>query len=113
MSSRYVRLDPETVRLLDRCIAQAQDAATRLNRDGVDEVMRMRLASALMEALRLGERDEERLVAFALQVLPAYREQLAKPAHSPAHAPAHAPDPSPVPGAAGAARRQVAVAPGR
>ncbi|WP_371346005.1 hypothetical protein [Ancylobacter sp. IITR112] len=78
MSSRHLRLDPETVRLLDRCIAQAQDAATRLNRDGVDEVMRMRLASALMEAIGLGERDETKLVAFALQVLPAYRERLAR-----------------------------------
>lgn len=89
MSPRYVRLDPETVRLLDRCIAQAEGAATRLNRDGVDEVMRMRLASALMEAISLGERDEERLVAFALQVLPAYRERLAKPSPPPL------PDPPP------------------
>lgn len=80
MSSRYLRLDPETVRLLDRCIAQAQHAAAQLHRDGVDEVMRMRLASALMEAISLGERDEERLVAFALQVVPAYRERLAKEA---------------------------------
>ncbi|TCK28126.1 hypothetical protein EV667_2122 [Ancylobacter aquaticus] len=91
MSSRYVRLDPETVRLLDRCIAQAQEAAARLNRDGVDEAMRTRLASALMEAISLGERDEGRLVAFALQVLPAYRERLARPSPPPlAEAPGRA-----------------------
>lgn len=80
MSSRYLRLDPETVRLLDSCIAKAQHAAAQLHREGVDEVMRVRLASALMEAISLGERDEERLVAFALQVVPAYREKLAKQA---------------------------------
>lgn len=78
MSSRYLRLDPETVRLLDRCIARAQEAAARLHRDGVDDVMRMRLASALVEAIGAGERDEERLIGFALQVVPAYRERLAK-----------------------------------
>lgn len=105
MSPRYVRLDPETVRLLDRCIAQAQDAAARLNRDGVDEVMRMRLASALMEAISLGESDEGRLVAFALQVLPAYRERLAKPDRTR--------DATPVPEAPGDARGREAVAPGR
>lgn len=100
MSSRYLRLDPETVRLLDSCIAQAQHAAAQLHREGVDEVMRVRLASALMEAISLGERDEERLVAFALQVVPAYREKLAKQA-------------PPLPETHAAARERAAPTPGR
>lgn len=100
MSSRYLRLDPETVRLLDSCIAQAQHAAAQLHREGVDDVMRMRLASALMEAISLGERDEQRLVAFALQVVPAYREKLAKQA-------------PPLPEALAARRERPAPAPGR
>lgn len=84
MSPRhYVRLDPETVGLLDRCIAQAQAAAARLNPDGVDEVMRLRLASALMEAVSLGERDERQLIGFARHVLPAYRERLGKTSSPP------------------------------
>lgn len=100
MSSRYLRLDPETVRLLDSCIAKAQHAAAQLHREGVDEVMRVRLASALMEAISLGERDEERLVAFALQVVPAYREKLAKQAR-------------PLPETHAVARERAAPTPGR
>ncbi|WP_428028792.1 hypothetical protein [Ancylobacter sp.] len=74
MSSRFVRLDPETVRLLDLCISRAQEVAARLEPDSTDFQTRTRLASALLEAIRLGERDEQKLVEFALQVLPAYRE---------------------------------------
>lgn len=74
MSLRYLRLDPETVRLLDRCIDRAQHEALKVASDGVDEATRTRLASALVEAIGRGEREEEQLVTFALQVLPAYRE---------------------------------------
>ncbi|MCK0209871.1 hypothetical protein MWN33_17710 [Starkeya koreensis] len=74
MSSRFVRFDPETVELLDRCAARAQQVARQMHPDANDEDTRTRLASALIEALQLGETDEASLVAFALRVLPAARE---------------------------------------
>lgn len=74
MPPRFVRLDPDTVELLDRCIARAQEIAAEIDPRATDEAMRTRLASALIEASSHGERDEEKLVDFALQILPAYRE---------------------------------------
>jgi hypothetical protein len=78
MPSRFVRFDPETVKLLDKCMTRAQEVAVSLDSKTNLSDMRHRLAAALVEATGLGERDEERLVAFALSVLPAYRERLAR-----------------------------------
>lgn len=78
MPSRFVRFDPETVKLLDRCMTKAQEEAVSLDSTANAPDIQQRLAFALVEATGLGERDEERLVAFALSVLPAYRERLAR-----------------------------------
>lgn len=78
MPSRFVRFDPETVKLLDRCMTRAQEVAVSFDGAAQTEDFRHRLAAALVEATGHGEKDEERLVAFALSVLPAYRERLAR-----------------------------------
>lgn len=71
MPSRFVRFDPETVEILDKCLARAVAVATELDPAGGEN--EGRLAAALIEAMTLGETDEGALVDFALQVLPAYR----------------------------------------
>ncbi|MFT0860173.1 hypothetical protein [Ancylobacter sp. G4_0304] len=79
MPSPFVRLDPETVRLLDACMTRTEKVAAPLTSGSNAQDTRTRLASALIEAIRLGERDEDRLVEFALRVLPAYREGRMRP----------------------------------
>lgn len=74
MSSRFIRFDPETIRLLDRCMEKAGKVAAAIDLKEDQKDTQARLASALIEATRLGETDEDRLVEFALRVLPAYRE---------------------------------------
>ena len=74
MPSRFVRFDPETVQLLDACVGRAREIAAQIDPQGADDVTVTRLASALVEAASHGERDADKLVDFALQVLPAYRE---------------------------------------
>ncbi|MCB4771926.1 hypothetical protein LGR54_25280 [Ancylobacter sp. Lp-2] len=77
MPSPFLRFDPDTVQLLDRCMTQAQQVAAAMEAGPIGPDMRNRLASALIEALRHGEQDETNLVEFALRVLPAYRERRA------------------------------------
>ncbi|WAC27040.1 MULTISPECIES: hypothetical protein [unclassified Ancylobacter] len=73
MSSRFVRFDPETVALLSRCMTRAESEAGTFGPQDDSQDRRTRLAAALIEAASQGEKDEERLVDFALRVLPAYR----------------------------------------
>lgn len=75
MSSRFIRFDPDTTHLLDRCMNRAQEIATNLGPQEDTTDTRTRLAMALIEAAAQGERDEEELVEFALRALPAYRER--------------------------------------
>ncbi|MFK8253263.1 hypothetical protein [Ancylobacter terrae] len=72
MPSRFVRFDPDTVQILDKCLARALEIALELDPEGREN--ESRFAAALIEAMTLGETDEAALVDFALQVLPAYRE---------------------------------------
>ncbi|MBS9478084.1 hypothetical protein [Ancylobacter radicis] len=73
MSLRFLRFDPETVALLSRCMTRAEQQAgiPAAHEDAQDR--RTRLAAALIEAAGRGERDEDRLVDFALRVVPSYR----------------------------------------
>ncbi|GLK85796.1 hypothetical protein [Ancylobacter defluvii] len=75
MPSHFIRFDPDTIQLLDRCMTKAQEIAATLETESDSPDTRTRLASALIEAVGLGEKDEEHLVEFALRVLPAYRER--------------------------------------
>ncbi|MBS7543939.1 hypothetical protein [Ancylobacter oerskovii] len=75
MPSHFIRFDPDTIQLLDTCLARAEAVAATLETETAGSDLRTRLASALIEAARLGEKDEEVLVAFALRILPAYRER--------------------------------------
>jgi hypothetical protein len=71
--SRFVRFDPETVSMLDRCLDVAYQRAQSLGVEISNTATRNRLASALIEAAGTGERQESALVDFALSALPAYR----------------------------------------
>lgn len=72
MPLRFVRFDPDTVRILDHCLHEAAQKAAGLGAE-IGEDLRNRLASALIEAAARGERDAARLVEFAMCVLPAHR----------------------------------------
>lgn len=73
-----MQFEPETIAILDRCLAAAMRDAQVLEPNGDTDDHRRRIASALIEAVRDGEQEEKQLLEFALRVLPAYRERGAR-----------------------------------
>ncbi|MDF2619292.1 MAG: hypothetical protein K0S00_1951 [Xanthobacteraceae bacterium] len=64
---------PEDVAMLERVL---NDVCSRAETHVVlNEGVRTLLASAILEGALLGLRDRERLAAFALRVLPAFRNE--------------------------------------
>lgn len=75
MPFRNTDFEPETIALLDRCLARAQDQARAAGISADGDETRTMLALALIEAANRGEGDEDRLVGFALTALPAWRRR--------------------------------------
>ncbi|MDF2621318.1 MAG: hypothetical protein K0S00_3977 [Xanthobacteraceae bacterium] len=73
MPFRNLELEPATIAKLDRCLARTQELAASYGIEAHGEGIRTMLALALIEAASAGEKDEDRLVGFALRALPAYR----------------------------------------
>ncbi|MDF2617639.1 MAG: hypothetical protein K0S00_298 [Xanthobacteraceae bacterium] len=64
---------PEEVALLERVL---EDVCRRARTDvAINHGLRTLLAAAILEGALLGYRDHDRLAAFALRVLPPFRER--------------------------------------
>ncbi|MCS0501937.1 hypothetical protein [Ancylobacter mangrovi] len=68
--------DPETVALLQQVL---EDACIRASaRAPLNEGIRTMLASAVLEGARLGLRERDELLRFALRAIPSFREREAQ-----------------------------------
>ncbi|MCS0497838.1 hypothetical protein NVS89_22360 [Ancylobacter sp. MQZ15Z-1] len=65
--------DPETVAFLEQVL---EDACGRVSvRVPLNDGIRTMLASAVLEGARLGLRERDALLRFALRAIPAFRER--------------------------------------
>lgn len=68
--------DPEALAILDESLRGAAKIAAKIEGSEWGEEVRIRMAAALIEGAKMGIRDSEALIGFALRALPTFQSQL-------------------------------------